>query len=906
MLSAFLTWASLFLAVISVGLAVYFYLRQKYDGSEAAGKAEQLGLELTNARTELTKLRETSERTERRRAPVHVLLDQPSRPESVNRPELLSEILGELFVGKRNMVVVYGGFGSGKTWLAQEVGRIALHGSGHIAPFQHGLLSATLGPSPAILNELGRWHDAVTATYVPVAEDGPAQHQGPAAAGARLEIEFAREDKRIAGVIESRLTDRYPLVIIDDAWRYPDVEALLAAVPERPVLVTTRELEVCSALDHDVKVIDLHGLTRLQVVNLLGKFIAPALKGEPTPKAAAFIDHLSERIGYDPYTVTQTGAEVRAWLQAYGGSWQAVSQQRLDELAGEAASWSDVPGEEDPDGGQVFRMRLGMLQDPQQLAVLRTLSLLRPRPEQFSAAEIAALRLPRAGDGHGAPATQPPATGDTENALEFLDKACYLESSQTEFRFSLHNLSRKILSEGISAEVRQDFHRTAVTYWRSWVDPRDPGTHIEAATSYQIALNREGANWLRAARNLIYHLSRLDDLAQARQTFTAIYFELFFWWGFYLRYPVLEEFVRDWQTMRQMHGDRLDEDDKEWFGAIQAFHQSYTPGHRSAFPENDPDWLPSEPDYRGENHDWPAVTGALKTILRLTRLDGPSGALHEHDQWHTRALVDTFLADSYRYQKRAGRFVQEIDECYREARGLIKQCNKYDADHARKPACDWLLSWVDRAASDEALRRALEAPDDATRTRQLHIAEAAATSAIRGVLAGEDGTALTADRAELDYETAALAGLTYGDACVEQADPRGAAHWYAAAVVLAATWNYRPMTDDYTRMFSGHISEHVRNALRALDTAGTGRADGIAALRTVLRNGHGCGWDSGKLSAAAVDPAVLNDPRGFMKLVIGPFPAAGRHDSADLIPYALDQAAERVLAWIWDAARPGQ
>ena len=176
-----------------------------------------------------------------------------------------------------------------------------------------------------------------------------------------------------------------------------------------------------------VKVINLHGLTRLQVVNLLGKFIEPALKGEPTPKAAAFIDHLSERIGYDPYTVTQTGAEVRARLQAHGGSWKAVSQQRLDELAGEAASWSDVPGEEDPDGGQVFRMRLGMLQDPLQLAVLRTLSLLRPRPEQFSAAEIAALRLPRAGDGHGAPATQPPAIGDTEDALEFLDKACYLE-----------------------------------------------------------------------------------------------------------------------------------------------------------------------------------------------------------------------------------------------------------------------------------------------------------------------------------------------------------------------------------------------------------------------------------------------------------------------------------------------
>ena len=176
------------------------------------------------------------------------------------------------------------------------------------------------------------------------------------------------------------------------------------------------------------------------------------------------------------------------------------------------------------------------------------------------------------------------------------------------------------------------------------MDPRDPGTHIEAATSYQIALNREGANWLRAARNLIYHLSRLDDLAQARQTFTAIYFELFFWWGFYLRYPVLEEFVRDWQTMRQMHGDRLDEDDKEWFGAIQAFHQSYHRVTAQHSRRTTPTGCPVNPTTGERTTTGPPSPVRSRQSCGLPGWMAPSGALHEHDQWHTRALVETFLA----------------------------------------------------------------------------------------------------------------------------------------------------------------------------------------------------------------------------------------------------------------------
>jgi hypothetical protein len=514
MLNAVLTWASLGLAVVGVALAIFFYRRQKYDGRVAADIAEEMS-------GEITELRLANERSERRRTPVYVRLEQPFRPESIDRPKLVSDVLGQIFVSERHMVVVYGGFGLGKTWLAHQVEKYAQEPDLHlaIAPFSDGVLSASLGRSPAIPNELRKWHHEVTATYVPVAEDQPAPHDTVPAIAPDAKLDS--DDQVTAGEIERRLAGRYPLVIIDDAWSYEHLESLLAAVPQRPVLVTTRELGVRSRLEGGgAEIIDLDGLSELQKKSLLAKFIDRALNGEPTVKTTRFVDHLSRQIGNDPYTVAQAGAEVRARLRDLGGSWTAISQQRLDDLVAVAASWNGGPGAADS-GSRVFAARLEGLKDPLQLAVLRTLSLLRARPEGFSAEELAALCLPR-DDNRSPQATEPPAVSDIEQALEFLDKACYLESSPDRFRYSLHNLSRKILSDGIGASAKQDFHRAAVGYWRSWVDPRDPNTHVVGMTSYQIAINREGADWLRAARNLVYHLRRLDDRAQARKTFTAI------------------------------------------------------------------------------------------------------------------------------------------------------------------------------------------------------------------------------------------------------------------------------------------------------------------------------------------------------------------------------------------------
>jgi hypothetical protein len=85
-LDALLTWISFALAAVGVALAIYFFALPKRDGGISSAKTLQMG-------GEITRLRQTNERSERRRIPVHVLLNQPSRPESVNRPEFLSEVL---------------------------------------------------------------------------------------------------------------------------------------------------------------------------------------------------------------------------------------------------------------------------------------------------------------------------------------------------------------------------------------------------------------------------------------------------------------------------------------------------------------------------------------------------------------------------------------------------------------------------------------------------------------------------------------------------------------------------------------------------------------------------------------------------------------------------------------------
>lgn len=888
-------------------------------------------------------------REERQRQhPVRISPEEPGHQPNVARPEVLAELFGRLFTGNSRLLVVGGDFGMGKTWTAREFAKIAgayRSGAGYVAPFRDGVLYASLGENPASRAELKKWHDAVRPGNGALADGKPGAPVEPPS-----EMKIPGEDLQIAREIAAHLGVRRPLVIIDDICNIDDAESLLLATPDSPVLLNTPRPEVFKAFtDRGATGVNLPGLTTKQARQLLGAFVEPTLRAPATetalPKRDAFLGELSRHVDTDPFTVAQTGAFVRDKLSSVRDSdgsrpsWATVSQQALAEIVRDIIEQPEaIPGEvaDDADGIQpehtagtdIFQARLRSLSDhPLQLAILQTLSLLQPRPEQFTAAEIAAMIIPALGqesDGdrdQQSRAAEPAPDCGVQAALDDLADRYYLERTETlvldrdafpsdgssttrpEFRYSVHNRARQTLARTINPDTRKAFHERAVDYWRSWIDPRHPASHLQGASPYQIATNHDGLNWLRAARNVIYHLRHLDDRVQARQTFAAIYFELFYWWGVYLRYEVIEEFVLD---LRAQSRGLQDPADAEWSAAVMAFHHGYLPGHETVYREGDPDWRPAMPDYQRSQYDWPTVTAALETILRTSELGISPEQLLQHDQWHTRALIDIFLADSLRYRPpaEACRLWGEIDRCHGEARELIQRCNDYDEAHGRTQACAWILPWISWQEAEEARRRSATAGDAAVRDVQWRIASDSAASAIRGALAGDSTAELIDDRDDLDYELLAQASLIQGDLTLAKGGILPAATWYADAVVLARALQYRPRTDDYTRVFSGEVSEHVRRTLTAARReAATGSPAELAAATaaaTVERNGYVCHWGAGS-RAESTDPTLLADPVRFMKAVMGPPLPAGKHDDADPIPTALARAADRVIEEIWDA-----
>ena len=562
------------------------------------------------------------------------------------------------------------------------------------------------------------------------------------------------------------------------------------------------------------------------------------------------------------------------------------------------------PGHFSVTGEDAYASRLGRLDDADR-DLLEVLCLLRPAPEQFLAEEIVAIgALAKGTEDHEA------AVADTERRLKDLADRFLLERGDLSvvapagaapgavlLGFSLHTRARRLLEKQLrrSAAEVEVLHRRAIDYWRPEVDPSHPETRFDSQlTAYQSAVHRESTRWLRAARCLIHHLNRLPDRPEsrsfARLTFDQIYFELFWWWGYFSHYEIIDELVGDWKAS----GDSY-ESDREWFVAMETFNASYLPAH-------DGTGFFFEADFTRAAFDWDAVEAALHTIRAADTLDGPVDSLSEHAAWHVRAITDIFLAHCSRYHPDRADPKRRalVDSYYAEARQLFERCVKgghddgQDADH-QEGVCGWNLPWIDFEEADEAVKRSHESAGGAA--KQCAFARTHATSAIRAVL--NKGGELTAERNELDYELLASASLVLGDLLVDAGDAGQATSWYVAALTLAYAWHYRPQTDDYTRRFNGSVVAHLERQLAGVERAHPG--EGRKLLDRLVDQGYAGAWGTralGPEASGSLDPA---DRQSVRVLLVGPeFPSLGRHDVSD-IPGALARATERVLKELWRA-----
>jgi hypothetical protein len=898
---SFLTWTGWIFGLI--GVAALFYQRhndrkqelthekelteQKAHAARVEDDNEKLHKQLDAMRQESQQIKENLQleiQEHGRPQPVWFKPDNTDREVGfVGRQELLNWIIGTHVADPRHRIIVlYGRPGIGKSRIALRLADLVEPDAGH--PYRgDGLLWSELGPAPGRTNILKQWYRAAGGT-----EDSSGDY---------------------AQSVQNKLGNRRPLVIVDDARSLADLTDLIKATPKCPTLITTADQSLAEQIERaypDAITTEVTELTPEEAVELLREQMELSMGRLPD----SYIERLARRVDPDPFSLIQLGSYISDTLHGRDAAtiWQA---EDLDDVLFSSLSQPDMgaqPGTHvghvrDITGVELYRARIqeslrdrdparaesgAMPLDPAAREILRLMSVLRPRPESFSAAEIAEL----SGDALDAEAaaarlpelarrslviheeSPPPAPGEVA------------AGSPAGSRYSLHRLARRALRTLLPMEQAEvaAIHERAIGYWSGAVDPNRDGT-----SSYLTALNREGDQWLRSSRNLLYHLGQLEDRHLARLTFDKIYFELFWWWGSYLRYPELETLLDDWKlSEREYHSPGERAEDERWFHALTTFHREYRPAHDGTFFK--------QSDLRQNDRDWPEVELTLAEILAIDHLDGDPASLATHLEWHTRMLIEFFRADARRYNGQPERAA----ESYGTVRELLERCVTQQDTHNED--CSWDLAWLDYEEAELALD--LAAAGDATRYAE---AVAKAADSIRLVLEdepvdeGQEPSLLPRQDID-DWEILALASRAWGDAVFTSVGPAAATHYYQAAAVFAFAWQYyqqtNPSTDPYTQAFYGDILRHIVGRLQNAQTAFPAQAAEMVSGFLEMSSAFGA------LTVSDARPPGPDDQARYWRQY---FPLRAFGIASVRAPYvhearpaALPGTVDKMLAMLWD------
>jgi hypothetical protein len=809
--------------------------------------------------------------------------DQDLGVDFVGRRALLDRILGTFALDRkpRITIVLYGRPGIGKSRIALLLAEMVHPDAKH--PFRgDGLFWSELGKTPDREDILLRWYNACGGT--------------------------ADDPGHLAQGVNDLLRTRHPLVIMDDVRSVDDITPLIDATPGCPTLVTTADERVADeiiryhsgAIKHEVT-----ELTSDEAVELLQKRIQLTV-GTLPPE---YIQRLARRVDADPFSVIQLGSYVTDTLRRSQGSlWQA---EDLDDVLFSPFARPDmgtqqgshVGRERTISGTDLYRARIQeSLEDPASSrgpaaegalgsaarGILRLMTMLRPRPESFSPAEIAEI----AGGDLDEESARRNLRELAQRSFVIREEPDSLDAGGTGDHsadvYSLHRLARRTIKDLIPVErgAAARIHRRAARYWSGVVDP-----NRDAASSYLSALNREGHTWQRGSRNLLYHLGQMKDRHAARLAFDKVYFELFWWWGLYLRYPVLEDLLGDWKSSEREYATARERaEDDRWFRALTAFHEEYRPAHDGTFFQ--------ESDLRRNDRDWTAVEVALTEILAIDHLDGDPAGLADHAQWHTRALIEFFLADASRFRG----LTDQADRHYATVRQLLTRCVEEQDTHHED--CAWNLAWLDYEEADNALDRAARGD-----SAQYAVAIAKAASSIRCVLteepAEEGGEAELMTRPEIDdWEILTLACRAWGDAVFAATGPVEATGFYQAAAVFAFAWQYyqktTPSTDAYTQTFYGDILRHIVGKLQAAHAQDPAWAEEMVSRFLEIRGAFGApafGDAPAKVTGIASQASYFRESFPRQAFGIANVRAPYAHQSA--MPAALPDTVDKMLTRLW-------
>jgi ABC-type hemin transport system ATPase subunit len=208
--------------------------------------------------------------------------------------------------------------------------------------------------------------------------------------------------------------------------------------------------------------------------------------------------------------------------------------------------------------------------------------------------------------------------------------------------FRIHPVIRAELARRLEMDDRARFielNQRAAAFCADWISNFEEGQELDSGSlSYASWYRYEDPAWQAAKREWLYHQARAtagdgDERVRGRLRFARVFFDAFWWWGCYLDFPFCRALVKDWVKTQE---------DRAWTDAFTSILDAHPDGYEKE--KATPHWRD------GEGPRWPTVRRALQAVMRACSIDGDVEDLTDDEQRHTRALVENFLAHSFRYE----------------------------------------------------------------------------------------------------------------------------------------------------------------------------------------------------------------------------------------------------------------
>lgn len=714
--------------------------------------------------------------------PPFMLPDHDRDHDIVGREELVRQLRERVLGGKNQSLVFLPGIG--KTAIAQEL----LVDRAAILDHFDGVLWADLGRQPQVGEQLRRWASAL---HVP-------DERKPSLASI--------DDWKTT--VRDTIGSRRMLVVLDDVWQKKAAREFMHLVPNGVFIITTRLKDVGLMLGDPELVPELDPDTGLRLLT------------DIAPKAVAFDGEGAGSLVSAVYGLPLALVLIGKYLRRESADGDPDRMASAFQVVAEAGHRLELnPSAEDGSRSlaDIIEISFTALCTDEARRALLALSIFRPKPDTFSK-EIA-LQV-----------------ADAEPSLLYDLSDIGLIEHYGRGEYTMHRVIAEYARTKLPLTESQGLHHKALDYYSRKLQQDIDDNPVAYLGWYRY----EQTDWQATKDAWLYHLAHAGNAVTGVLAFLRVYFDAFWWWGYYQRFPFCERLLLEWRQRRS-----VDPRVKHGLELVAAFQEAYPEGYEKA-----------------AKGDWPEVERSLTRIRQSLGLEGEPANISDPDARRVRGFTDFLLAEAHGY----GRNDRDAAlKRYAAAHDLFQS----DGDL-------WVAAWIwfyvgqfllDQGEPALAGDYALRALDEAG-----------------GAAGGED-----APLEERDAELLANNFRLLGDAALAAGDLHAALPHYCRAAFYAYAFQAIPEpADSYTMAFYGEITGRIAD--RALALAATDAAAGhelCQRLQDYWQTYWAChsrtSTDTLQAALAAADSAAI---------ATAIFPPALSGDVGDVLAGAADYARE--------------